>query len=124
MAECELCNREMTTAASCTVDVLIMRNERFERDRVVRPVGRDGRCGDCGVQAGGLHHLGCDLERCPRCRRQWVSCGCSWLDEETESLVAVADGVVVHPDGLRGLEMSDERFPFDLSGEEDVAAGT
>lgn len=124
MAECGLCNREMTTAASCTVDVLIMRNERFERDRVIRPIGREGRCGDCGVQTGGLHHLGCDLERCPRCRRQWLSCGCCWLDEETESLVAVADGVVVYPDGLRGLEISDERFPFDLSGEEDVTAGT
>jgi len=24
-------------------------------------------CGDCGVQEGELHHLGCDMERCPFC---------------------------------------------------------
>ena len=36
----------------------------------------DGRCGDCGVEPGGYHHLGCDLARCPRCARQLITCGC------------------------------------------------
>ncbi|MDP9021814.1 MAG: hypothetical protein M3N57_03770 [Actinomycetota bacterium] len=53
MAVCEDCDQEMLTAASCTVDVLIIRNERFERERVGNPIGANGRCGDCGVQRDG-----------------------------------------------------------------------
>ena len=33
-------------------------------------------CHDCGVRLGGIHHPGCDVEECPRCRRQLISCGC------------------------------------------------
>jgi len=34
------------------------------------------RCHDCNVKPGGLHHPGCDMEQCPRCRGQLISCGC------------------------------------------------
>lgn len=80
MAVCQECQREMLTALSCTVSTL-----HFGGDAVpVVPHGCDGatgpdgggRCGDCGVQVGGFHHLGCDMQRCPRCRRQLLSCGC------------------------------------------------
>jgi len=36
----------------------------------------DRTCGDCGVAAGQYHHSGCDLEICPRCRGQAISCNC------------------------------------------------
>jgi hypothetical protein len=117
MAICEDCGQEMLVAASCTADVLIIQQERFPRVRLTRPIGPDGRCGDCGVQSGGFHHLGCDIERCPRCHRQLISCGCCWVDEETEGLIAVADGTVVYPAALRGLRVPKSRFPFrDLAG--------
>jgi hypothetical protein len=79
MAICLDCDREMRTAPSCVVSTLHLAGARFP----LVPYGRDGtsapgagRCGDCGVEPGGFHHLGCDLQRCPRCQRQLLSCGC------------------------------------------------
>ena len=40
------------------------------------------RCGDCGVERGGYHHPGCDVEECPLCRTQLLSCDC--LDDEAD----------------------------------------
>ncbi len=33
-------------------------------------------CHDCGVRRGAAHHLGCDVERCLRCRHQLIGCAC------------------------------------------------
>ncbi len=40
------------------------------------------RCHDCSVIKGGYHHPGCDVEECPVCHGQIISCGC--LDEGDE----------------------------------------
>lgn len=117
MAICDDCGQEMTTAASCTADTLILHFERFRRFRVRQAIGPEGRCGDCGVQAGGFHHLGCDIERCPRCSGQLISCGCGWIDEDTEGLIAVADGVIAYPARLRGLRAPATQWPFGEHGE-------
>lgn len=40
---------------------------------------RDGKqafCSDCFAKNGQLHAVGCDLEECPVCHRQAVSCSC------------------------------------------------
>jgi hypothetical protein len=33
-------------------------------------------CGDCAVEEGQIHKLGCDMERCPFCGHQLITCGC------------------------------------------------
>jgi hypothetical protein len=106
LAICQDCEQEMLEAASCTVDTLILDGRRFVRDRAWGPFGVVGHCPDCGVADLGYHHLGCDLEDCPRCRRQLISCGCGWLDEDTESIVAVAGETVVYPRALRGMRVA------------------
>lgn len=38
------------------------------------------RCPDCNALYGHYHHPNCDMERCPVCGGQLISCGC--IDEE------------------------------------------
>jgi hypothetical protein len=85
MATCGFCGCEMTTGQSCTVDAFHLDGLRFELARHGAERGsskqRARRCGDCGVEPGGLHHPGCDMQRCPRCGGQLLSCGCRF-DED------------------------------------------
>lgn len=74
-AICGHCNQGMRDAESCSAGILVVGGRRYRRRRET-VLGPSGRCGYCGVLDGGVHHLGCDLERCPRCRAQLISCGC------------------------------------------------
>jgi hypothetical protein len=63
---------------------------RFGSEGSWQGLGR--RCGDCGVARGGLHHLGCDIQRCPVCGRQMFTCGCRF-DEVQLDIVVGFDGL-------------------------------
>lgn len=80
MAVCTACDREMLGYVPCSLERLLLVDGSYERRRVG---GRGvSNCGDCGAPRGGLHHPGCDMERCPRCRGQLIMCGC-WDDLES-----------------------------------------
>lgn len=73
----------MTTAKSCTVKALHQDGSSVAMVRWGQELGwsASSRCGDCGVRPGGFHHLGCDVQRCPLCAGQMISCGCQF-DED------------------------------------------
>lgn len=33
-------------------------------------------CPDCNAEPGAVHSPGCDVERCPMCKMQLITCGC------------------------------------------------
>lgn len=68
MAICQECKQEMTEAQDCTA--------REAWSIAYDPPDPKWRCHDCNVRAGGKHHPGCDMERCPTCGGQLISCGC------------------------------------------------
>jgi hypothetical protein len=83
MAVCEYCNQEMRDPAanSCPANTEI----EFPDGSALPVVPYDEqewRCHDCNIEKGGFHHPGCDMERCPRCDGQLITCDC--LDDGTE----------------------------------------
>ena len=88
MAVCEWCGREMNPPSACTVETYSDFRDGIPRARIrhgseKEPVMREGDpCGDCLAPWGALHHPGCDLEECPRCGGQAITCGCAAADED------------------------------------------
>lgn len=75
MATCNDCKREMLVASTCLTVPMVIERQPYNRRRY--PKAARARCYDCGVEPGGVHHFGCDEERCPRCRHQLIMCECA-----------------------------------------------
>ncbi|HYC54097.1 MAG TPA: hypothetical protein VEL28_04075 [Candidatus Binatia bacterium] len=66
---------EAQRETTCTIDGIVHRRIAWGKEG--RPWPRaDGACHDCGARPGWLHVTTCDMERCPGCRGQRLSCGC------------------------------------------------
>ena len=82
MAICDWCGREITEADDCSKNREVKFPNGEKLPAIPYPADEDVRCHDCGVMPSSYHHPGCDMERCPRCGGQLISCGC--LDEDEE----------------------------------------
>ena len=81
---CDDCGRTMDPGTSCTIAKLVPMLEPVDRIPYGDP--REGGfsensefCHDCNAGVGQFHHVGCDVERCPTCLRQLISCGHTFI---------------------------------------------
>ena len=74
VATCGYCGRKMGKQ-ECLYNHVVISGEEYQRVRVVESPLYEGEpnC-ECGCEIGEVHHVGCDLEDCPRCGRQFLSC--------------------------------------------------
>jgi hypothetical protein len=93
MAICKFCSGEMHEVAGCILEPIQTVDGPLDPVKYGSEVdpehpshhGPIRRCGDCAALPGNYHHVGCDLEECPRCGGQLLSCDCViGSDEETK----------------------------------------
>ena len=85
MAICRYCKLDMSspTTTTCVANVAVEYPDGIKHPTSTYHFSEaDGRCHDCNIVHGGKHHPGCDVELCPRCDGQLISCGC--LDKGDE----------------------------------------
>lgn len=83
LVRCDICGLTMD-GRSCAAPFWEIEGQEFERIPYDLSWNGDSFCPDCRTHVNGLHHPGCDVERCPRCNGQAISCGCRWAGDVDE----------------------------------------
>jgi hypothetical protein len=81
MATCDICNKDMLEVDGCKCNLILIGGVLYHPTPFISDDG--SRCGDCNCKSESYHHPGCDMERCPGCGHQLISCGCV-IDESAE----------------------------------------
>ena len=68
----------------------------LDKSTMIEPRERRRICNDCGVLEGHIHELGCDMEHCPFCDQQLISCECCYEKLEID----VSSGTWASENGL------------------------
>ena len=93
MVECSTCGQEMKDpdTKSCDHQLINIGGKWYQRNNTY--FDDNERCHDCNIVNGfpHYHHPGCDMERCPVCGGQLISCDC-----DIESLGKVKPGALEH----------------------------
>lgn len=79
--ECPYCEQEMKKHVGCTEGTVTFPDGK---EMPAVPHDHEQDCGDCLCPQGSFHHPGCDMERCPQCSGQLISCDCLREDEDEE----------------------------------------
>lgn len=85
MAICSYCGKEMSDSNGC-LSIMVINNEVCKRIpygsekrfglKFDKKMSKNKQCHDCRCLKGQYHHFGCDMEECPICGGQLISCGC------------------------------------------------
>ncbi len=73
-AICWLCDQDMMHVTGCTPHAYTCAGKDPEPALVYQPLNHGNNCHDCGAHPGHFHHPGCDMERCPWCGGQLITC--------------------------------------------------
>jgi hypothetical protein len=78
MVKCDCCKKEMLKTNSCSLKFRCIKINGKIFIRNTSEYDFNERCHDCNIinKIGNIHHFGCDVERCPKCKRQLISCDC------------------------------------------------
>jgi|SRR5215211_1064506 len=83
---CTYCNQKKNKLEGdngCSLKAVSLEGEMRPRIPYIKPYLPEeyNYCHDCGVTEFRYHHPGCDMERCPNCDQQFITCECLPDDE-------------------------------------------
>ena len=90
MAKCFRCKKEMCDESTITCreyNIVNFPDGKKMAPVPYTPIDTKIRCHDCGVAAGGVHHVGCDMEICPRCGGPFLGCSCFVKAKDNDEVI-------------------------------------